>query len=382
MDTVSTQQSQPTRRAAHRASDASSSPARTASPDRRPTLADVARLANVSIATASKALNRTDRISAATQRTVIDAAERLGYRTPAERGRRQRQRSGLVGLITSDYNGRFSLPLLTGAESTLGASNHAALLMSSHGRPALEKSHIDRLAAHGVDGLIVVGNTTNARPPLDPDTTMGLPVIYTYDPSRDPDDCSIVCDNVGAGAQAIEYLLSLGRRYIAIIAGPEDFQAAKDRARGAWQTFSIYDFQPVDVLFDAWSEEWGERAARVLLDRHPHLDAIYALSDEIARGAVRGLVAAGKRVPQDVAVIGHDNWFVFASNAHPTLTTFDNNIPLIGKTAAQFLLDALAGRPHHGVTTIECPMIVRESTEPARRTPLESSGRIFDRRNG
>ena len=344
----------------------------------KPTLADVAKLANVSVATASKALNHTDRISAQTQRTVHLAAQQLGYRKSTE-SRQRRHRSGLVGLITSDYNGRFSLPMLTGAESTLGASNHAALLMSSHGQPSLEKSHIDQLAARGVDGLIVVGDTTNPRMPLDARTTMGLPVVYTYDPSRDPQDCSIICDNIGAGAQAIEYLLSLGRRYIAIIAGNEDFQAAKDRAQGAWRTFTLYDFRPVAVLFDTWSEEWGERAAQLLTEQHPHLDAIYCLSDEIARGAVRGLMSLGKRVPQDVAVVGHDNWFVFSSNAHPTLTTFDNNIALIGKTAAKFLLDAINGKPHHGITTVECPMIIRESTESDRRTILESSGRIYER---
>nr|WP_239512719.1 LacI family DNA-binding transcriptional regulator [Bifidobacterium avesanii] len=367
---------------------------------------DVAEAASVSVATASKALNGTGRLSAKTRRIVQTAAKELGYRktaadsdgyaNPTAAGAaarpgasganraaaaRQTQRSGLVGLITSDYNGRFSLPLLMGAENTLGASNHAALLMSSHGRAALERSHIDQLAAHGVDGLIVVGDTSNPRPPLNPNTTMGLPVVYTYDPSTDPDDCSVVCDNIGAGAQAIEYLLSLRRRYIAVIAGPEDFQAAHDRVKGAWRTFTLYDFRPVAVLYDSWSEEWGERAARVLVDRYPHLDAIYALSDEIARGAVRGLLAIGKRVPQDVAVIGHDNWFVFCSNAHPTLTTFDNNITLIGKTAAKYLLDAIRGHPHHGVITVECPMIVRESTEPERRTALNSSDRIFRRNN-
>lgn len=348
------------------------------------TLADVAREANVSVSAASKALRHTDRISAQTQRAVAEAARRLGYASPTERASRsaKRKRSGLVGLITSDYNGRFSLPLLTGAETTLGASNHAALLMSSHGQPALERGHIDRLAAYGVDGLIVVGDTTNPRNPLEERTTMGLPVVYTYDPSRDPDDCSIICDNVGAGAQAIEYLLSLGRRYIAIIAGAEDFQAARDRIQGAQRTFVLYDFRPVDVLYDSWSEDWGERAARILTERHPHLDAIYCLSDEIARGAVRGLMAAGRNVPGDVAVIGHDNWYVFSSNTHPTLTTFDNNITLIGKTAAQYLLDAINGNPHHGVFSVECPMIVRESTEAGRRTPLESSGRIYEKRLG
>ncbi|MFC5222654.1 LacI family DNA-binding transcriptional regulator [Bifidobacterium leontopitheci] len=352
----------------------------------RPTLSDVAAAANVSVATASKALNGTGRISAKTRRIVQHAAAQLGYRKSAGSARRSgtaaRARSGLVGLITSDYNGRFSLPLLTGAESTLGASNHAALLMSSHGQPALERSHIDQLAARGVDGLIVVGDTTNPRQPLKPSTTMGLPVVYTYDPSTDPADCSVVCDNIGAGAQAIEYLLSLRRRYIAVIAGSDDFQAAHDRVNGAWRTFTLYDFQPVDVLYDSWSEEWGERAARLLVERHPHLDAIYALSDEIARGAVRGLMAAGKRVPQDVAVVGHDNWYVFCSNSHPTLTTFDNNIALIGKTAAKYLLDALRGRPHHGITAVECPLIVRESTETERKTTLDSSDKLWRRGGG
>lgn len=344
------------------------------------TLADVARLANVSVSTASKALNHTDRISAQTQRIVQDAAQQLGYYGKSGRAK-LRYHSGLVGLITSDYNGRFSLPLLTGAESTLGASNHAALLMSSHGQPALEKSHIAQLAAHGVDGLIVVGDTTNPRPPLSPKTTMGLPVVYTYDPSTNPNDCSLICNNLGAGFQAIEYLIGQGRYHIAIIAGSEDFTAANDRVKGALGSFLLYSLQPEAILYDAWSEEWGECAATMLVERHPKLDAIYCLSDEIARGAVRGLAAMGKRVPQDVAVIGHDNWLVFSANAHPTLTTFDNNITQLGKRAAQYLLDAINGKPHHGVTSMECSIIVRESTEARRRTALESSSRIYERKS-
>ena len=335
----------------------------------RVTLTDVAREANVSPATASKALNRNEHISARTQRTVLQAAQRLGYRTPSTAARESTasgtrlHRSGLVGLVTSDNNGRFALPLLIGAETTLGASNHTALLISSHGRPALERSHIDRLAAYGIDGLIVVGDSANSRPPLKPSTTMGLPVVYAYDPSTDPADCSVVCDNVGAGAQAIEYLVGLDRTHIAIIGGLEHSQATRDRINGAHNAFALCGVRPVEELFDVWSEKWGFHAAAVILERHPDLDAVYCLSDEIARGAVHGLLSAGKRVPQDVAVIGHDNWSVFCTGAEPALTTFDNNITLIGKTAARYLLDAIRGHPRHGVFTVECPMIVRESTE-------------------
>ena len=337
------------------------------------TLADVAKAAHVSVSTVSKALADTGRISAQTRRLVRKTADDLGYRKSAG-SKERRAHSGLVGLITSDHNGRFSLPLLVGAESTLGASNHAALLMSAHGKPALERSHINQLAAHGVDGLIVVGDTTNPRPPLAPNVTMGLPVVYTYDPSFNERDCSVVCDNTGAGRQAIEYLIGQGRHAIAIVGGSESFQASRDRAHGALETFLLYGLQPVAQLADRWSEEWGERAAALLMRDCPQLDAVYCLSDEIARGMVRGLAVAGRRVPQDVAVVGHDNWDVFCTNAHPTLTTFDNNIALIGKTAARLLIDAIHGHPHHGVTAVECPMIIRESTESSRRTPVRGSG--------
>ena len=338
-----------------------------------PTLADVAERAHVAVSTASKALTGTGRVSAGTRRRVLAAAEELGYRRDA---RRRRHPTGLVGIITSDYNGRFALPLLTGAETTLGASNHAALLMSSHGRATLERRHIDLLATRGVDGLIVVGDTANPRPPLPEATTMGLPVVYAYDPSTDPEDCSVVCDNVGAGRQAVEYLLGIGRRHIAVVAGSDSFLASRHRTRGALDAFRLYGVRPEAVLADRWSEEWGERAARVLSERCPRLDAVYCLNDEIARGMARGLAAQGLAVPRDVAVVGHDDWDVFCVGEHPTLTTFGNNIALMGKTAAQLLVEAFHGRGRRGLTAVECPIVVRESTDPGRATTLRGSGAL------
>ena len=340
----------------------------------RPILTEVARKANVSISTASKALTGKGHIAPATRRAVQLAAEELGYRKTTETKRKIS--SELIGLITTDYVGRFSLPLMTGAETTLGASNHAALLMSSHGKPSLEQRHIDLIASYGVAGLIVAGDTANPRNPLPDSVTQGLPIVYTYDPSIDPNDCSVVCDNVGAGRQAIEYLISAGKRHIAIVSGADAFLASRERRQGALDTFRMYGMQPLAVLSDRWSEEWGNCAANWLVSHHPDLDAVYCLSDEIARGMCRGLVARGKSVPQDVAVVGHDNWDVFSMSAHPMLTTFDNNITLLGKKAARLLLDALKGKPHHGVHTVECSLIVRESSDPNRHMRLRGSGSL------
>ena len=111
------------------------------------TLHDIAIAANVADSTASKALTGTGRISAETRRRVRDIAAQFGYARPATKTRTGNGRTGLIGIVTPDRNGRFALPLLAGAERALGAHNHAALLMISQGVPALERSHINQLSA-------------------------------------------------------------------------------------------------------------------------------------------------------------------------------------------------------------------------------------------
>lgn len=90
---------------------------------------------------------------------------------------------------------------------------------------------------------------------------MVLPTVYAYDPSDDPADCSLICDNEGAGRQAAEYLLGIGRRRIAIVGGLDFFQATIDRERGALDTLRMAGAAPLLVINDRWSEDWGERAA-------------------------------------------------------------------------------------------------------------------------
>lgn len=127
------------------------------------TLHDIAIAANVADSTASKALTGTGRISAETRRRVRDIAAQFDM-LPAVKTRTGNGRTGLIGIVTPDRNGRFALPLLAGAERALGAHNHAALLMISQGVPALERSHINQLSAQGVDGLIIAGNTQCTAP--------------------------------------------------------------------------------------------------------------------------------------------------------------------------------------------------------------------------
>ncbi len=176
---------------------------------RQATLRDVAQLAGVSVATASKAINGKAEVSPDTRRRVLDVAERLSF-TPNALARAMLDgHTGTVGLLTHDLEGRFSLPILMGAEDAFGAGRSSVLLCDSRGDAIREQHHLSTLLGRRVDGLIVVGSQTDARPPLGRD--LPVPVVYTYAPSTDPADASVVPDNVTAGRIAVEHLLATRR---------------------------------------------------------------------------------------------------------------------------------------------------------------------------
>lgn len=334
---------------------------------KRVTLNDIAIAANVSMATVSKALNDKGQLTARTRRIVLETAKRLGYTKTTEGMDLPHHQSGLIGLVSADLEGRFSTPTLIGAENTLGVSNHAVLLTNSRGDPKLERAHIDQLAARGVDGLLVLGGETDPRQPVSPSTALNIPIVYAYSPSNNPKDCSVTCDNVGAGRAAINHLLDRGRRRIAIISGPEHYLATKDRLTGAQQALKSNGLRlAAPTRYGNWHESWGRTAMGLLLEDDAQVDGVYCLNDMLARGAIETLIEWGLRVPEDVAVIGHDNWAVTATECRVPITSFDNNLQEIGRRAARLLLDAVRGNPHHGVMTIGCSLITRRSTVAKR----------------
>nr|WP_217625503.1 LacI family DNA-binding transcriptional regulator [Bifidobacterium colobi] len=329
---------------------------------------DVADAAHLSLATASKALNGTGHIAAHTRRLVQTTAQELGYqqRTAAEK-RIVRQQSGLIGLVSADLEGRFSMPALAGAEDTLGVANHAVLLTNSRGDPQIERNHIDQMAARGVDGLLILGGETDARPPVKPSTVLGIPIVYVYAPSTDPADSSITVDNGLAGQAAINHLLGQGRTHIAILAGPEYYAATKDRVKGAEQAMAEAGLRfSAPTRYGNWHESWGRVATNLLIESGEQVDGLYCLNDMLARGAIESFLEHGIRVPEDVAVIGHDNWSVTATECRIPITTFDNNMREMGRKAARMLLSAIKGRPQRGMTLMDCSLIIRESTVSKR----------------
>ena len=340
-----------------------------------PTIRDVALAAGVSIGTASKALNGQGQLRPGTVARVQTAADQLNFRPNSMAQSLHRANSLTVGVISTDSFGRFSMPVMEGIEDVLGSAQRSVFMCNAADDPVREKMHVDALLARRVDGIVVTGRRTDARPPLDLGKS-ALPVVYAYTQVMQREGLSVqppclLPDDFGGGEQATRHLLSLGRNHVVHITGPEKFEASRRRAGGYAAALAQWGgaITPPQVFHGAWSEAWGREAATRLFQspggaRASPPDALFCGSDQIARGVLETLRDVGLRVPEDVAVVGYDNWDVFAEATRPTLTSVDMNLCDLGRQAGQLLLDLISGEQRsepEGPVRLPTRLVIRQS---------------------
>ena len=265
----------------------------------------------------SKALNGRGQLRAETRERVLAAAAQLGFRpSPLARGLLS-GRSYTVGLITTDSFGRFTIPVMLGAEDALGEGQMSVLLCDGRGDPIREQHYVRTLLSRKVDGIIVTGRRTDPRPPIA--SGLPVPVVYVMTQSDNPDDLSLIPDDANGGELAVRHLVTSGRTRIAHVTGPERFLSARLRASGTRKVLAEagLDLAGGQVLYGEWTEEWGRQGAHAVLRSDPRTEAIFCGSDQIARGVADALRESGRRVPDDIALVGYDNWDVFAETSRP-----------------------------------------------------------------
>lgn len=328
------------------------------------TLQDVANAAGVTLGTASKAINGRGKLSLETRERVRNEARRLGFRFRELAQDAPAERRTMIGVITTDIYGRFSLPLLMGIEEAFG-SRPASAILSALRDPSQEKNHIQMLLERQVDGIVVSARREDPRPPIDIGQAT-IPVIYAHTQVADPNALCVLPDDAQGARLAIEHLLQTGRRQIAHITGPGYFEAVRLREGAMRQVLAEYGIPLPEhrVLSGPWQESWGYTAAQYLLKQDSAIDAIFCGSDQLARGVMDALHKLNIRVPEDIAIVGFDNWEPFACATHPPLTTVDMNLGAIGNYVGQSLLDLLAGKLHSGIVRLPCTLIVRDSSHP------------------
>ncbi|KAB8162899.1 LacI family DNA-binding transcriptional regulator [Streptomyces sp. 3MP-14] len=336
---------------------------------KRVTARDVAALVGVSPGTVSKALSGRGAVHPDTRERVLRAARELGLRTARTPLEPTPARDLTVGLVAQEPFGmRRTSPLLLGAMERFAEHDIAFLLCDGRGDPIREQHFAESLLRRRVNGILVAGSGGErlTRPPLR--GAVGVPVVYTTSASTDPRDVSVVPDDRGGAEAAVRHLVATGRRHIACVLGPRREEAARVKVAAAREVLAEHGLAlAVDPLHGPWSEEWGRQAAMRLVHGGVRLDGLVCGNDVIARGVTSALGTLGVSVPDDIGVMGFDNWAVMVEASRPRLSSVDLNLPDVGAVAADRMIEAtLRGvAPRPGVTTVECDLVPRESTAVA-----------------
>jgi DNA-binding LacI/PurR family transcriptional regulator len=332
----------------------------------RPTIYDVARLAGVSTATVSRALNGTGQIAPATRATIEAAVEQLGYRPNTIARSLVTKSTQTIALLLPDITNPFYAALVSGIQQTALAQGWTMLLCTTESDAEREELYLRVLRAKQVDGALVDGLV------LPPDRIArfvedGFPIVCL---DRDIDSRSIPLvqvDNRLGGRIATRHLVDLGHTLIAHVTGAGELGISDERLAGYRDAITEaglpVDFQLVEE--GRFTDDGGHDAARRLLERQPDLTAIFAANDLSALGVMNAVAEAGRRVPDDVSVVGFDDLHLSAYTS-PPLTTIRQPAVEIATLATEILIGLTRGQQAERMRhLLEPELVVRASTRAA-----------------
>lgn len=335
-----------------------------------PTLRDVAEVAGVHPATASRALNPSTRglVNADTARRVIRVAEQLGYQpNPIARGLKT-AKSGTIGLVLPDLTNPLFPPIVRGIEDILEPAGYSALIVNTDNDAGREQAQIERLRGRQVEGLIVATARTD-HPLMEQLHQQGVPMVMVNRRPQRVDVPTVTGDDAAGIELAVRHLVELGHRRIAHLAGPSSTSTGVVRARAFASSIRDLglDEDPALVATAAyWSESAGADALRELLDRATDFTAIVAGNDLIALGCYDVFRERDIACPEELSVVGFND-MPFLDKLRPPLTSVATPHQEIGAEAARLLLDTIAdpARPARSVL-LPLSLAVRGSTAPPR----------------
>ncbi len=332
-----------------------------------PTLEQVAATAGVSRGTVSRVINDSPQVSPKAREAVRAAVAELGYvPNRAARGLVTR-RSDSVALAISESETRvFAEPffggIVRGISRALSEADIQLVLMLA--QTAREHTRVERYARSGhVDGVLLI--SLHGDDPLPRSLAAShVPVVVLGRPTSALTGVPYVdADNVSGTRTATQFLLGHGRNTVATVAGPQDMTVGIDRLEGYREALRAHRRPAHDLVeLGDFSQRSGELAMQRLLTRQPDIDAVLAASDPMAAGALRAIRETGRRVPEDIALIGFDDSET-ATNTDPPLTTVRQPLDAMGREMTRLLLTQIDGKtPEETSVVLPTELIVRAST--------------------
>lgn len=312
---------------------------------RRPTIGDVAAAASVSKATVSRVLNSKPDVNPDTIETIMRVVDRLGYVPSASAVSLARGHARSIGLLAPALSRPWVLQVIRGVAEGIETTDYSlSLFTSSSSQSSLQDLH-SHLRSQALDGLAIM------QPPWHSDMSEefrmhDIPIVLIDDRESHSTVPSVASADADGVVAAVQHLVGLGRRNIAMIAGPVEIECHRERLVAFRTALNNTDVPVRESLICEASDDThgaGMAATGKLLDRGQPFDALFIGNDAMALGAMRSLRARGIKIPDDVAICGFDD-IVSARYADPPLTTIYNPLYEMGGQAVRMLLDACNGQ--------------------------------------
>ena len=332
------------------------------------TIKDIARMCAVSTQTVSRVMNKRPDVSPETRAAVEKAIAEMGYRPSALARSLVQQRSYTLGVITAGLMYAGISQTLNGITAQCEDSGYALLIKELPRFDSLDiVPVIDALIAHHVEGIIFAAPEFNENVKIvQAQLPSFCPPIVFLKSQPTPNYTTVSVDNYGGARKVVEYLLSVGRRKIGLIAGPLEWLEARQRKQGwedALRSVGVVGFER-NWSQGNWSSSSGESAFAELIRKYPEMNAVFASNDQMALGVLHYAHVHGLRVPQDLSIVGFDD-LSEAAYFTPSLTTVTHPLRELGVLAVKTLLAQFDGHDssYPGKTMLlKTELSVRDST--------------------
>lgn len=322
----------------------------------RITMQELAGRLGLSLKAVSDGINGTGRLSAQTRERILAAVRETGYRRNSAARALASRSSRLIGVLMPFTNSSFFGNISAGIESRMLDGDYMLLLGNISGSRDTLRQHIRRFAEREVEGIIVYPSEA-VREAADELLSLRVPVVQIMESCPKLGKAAVMVDNEKAGREAARHLRELGHTKIGFLAHDRSKQEIISRRRGFLEELG-YAVPEEECAFNIPD---GLRAARKLLNTHPGLTAVFAASDFAALGALQAGLELGRRIPEELAVVGFDNLDIAASQLLYPLTTLSQPKEEIGRLAGDMLIGLIrGGEPMHRI--LEAPLIIRAST--------------------
>lgn len=339
-------------------------------PQKSITLKDVAAMANVSRATAARALNSYGYVSDDTAKKVLDAAEKLGYRSNRLAQALRNGQLPIVGCVLGDIQNPFFARIAHDIEVVARQEGYNLIIGSSEEQVGQEKSLLASLRSLSICGFIVAPTSASGNTNLQQLIDDGVPVVLVDRMAQDIRCDSVIVDNEGGARKAIEYLVAMGHRRIGLLQDDTRIFTSLERFNGYRNALLAHGLELDEQLISV-SQSTVEQAIdvtmRMFSQKNPPT-ALFTVDSLMTQGALLAFRSMGMSIPHDVSLIGFDD-FNLATFTEPQITVVAQPVSEIGSAAAGLLLKRLAGNnepPQH--LRFETKLIVRGSVN--RRNPL------------